>query len=41
MIRQLRHRHALWQVETAGIDKEMALRPAIAAVNLQELALAD
>src|SRR5262245_63950894 len=40
MVSHLRHRHPLRQVETASVDIEVPRRPAIAAVNLQELALA-
>jgi hypothetical protein len=41
MVGHLRHRHSLRQVETAGVDIEMARRPAIAAVHLQQLAIPD
>jgi hypothetical protein len=34
MIGNLRHWQPLRQVETAGVDVEMARRPAIAAVDL-------
>jgi hypothetical protein len=37
MVRRLRHRHALRQVEIAGVDVEMPCRPAVAAVHLQQL----
>jgi hypothetical protein len=39
MLRYLRHRHALGQAETADIDIVVALPPAVAAVDLQELPL--
>jgi hypothetical protein len=41
MIRQLRHRQPLRQVETAGIDIEMTCRSAVAAVHLQQLSIPD
>jgi hypothetical protein len=41
MVGHLRHWHPLRQVETAGIDIEMTLRTARAAMDLQELALSD
>jgi hypothetical protein len=39
MASHLRHRHALGQPQDLGIEIEMALRPACAAVQLQELAV--
>jgi hypothetical protein len=37
MPRHLRHRHALGQTQNLGIEIEMPFRPAVAAVNLQQL----
>jgi hypothetical protein len=41
VVGHLWHRHELWQVDAPGIDVEMTRRPARAAMDLQELALAD
>src|SRR5262245_37926989 len=41
MAGNLRHRQSLRQVETAGVDVEMPRRPAIPAVDLQQLPLPD
>jgi hypothetical protein len=41
MLGYLRHRHPLRQVETAGVDIEVALRPAVATMHLQQLPLPD
>jgi hypothetical protein len=41
MIGYLRHRQPLPQIETTGIDVEMAWRPANAAVHLEQLSLTD
>jgi hypothetical protein len=41
VLSQLRHRHALRQAKAAGIDREVTLRPAVAAVDLQQLPLPD
>jgi len=37
----LRHRHALGEAQDFGIEVEMPLRPAIAAVDLKQLSLSD
>jgi hypothetical protein len=37
----LRHRHALGRLQDFGIDIEVALGPAVAAVHLQQLSLPD
>jgi hypothetical protein len=41
MARHLRHRHALAQAQNLGIEVQVPLRPAIAAVNLEQLPLSD
>jgi hypothetical protein len=41
MIGHLRHQQPFRQVETAGVDIEVALRPAVAAMDLQQLAALD
>ena len=41
MVGHLRHRHALRQAKAAGIDIEVAHRPAIAAMDLQQLSCPD